>query len=116
MAEDGEAAAGYWGEYLCDMPEHTVEHMLNYIATEHTVIKRTTYKARINVHFTTVMCLQDIEIILMTGDFPAHDLWYQGTDENVDSAYTVINMVREYFPNATVLPSMGNHEAFPANM
>ena len=27
-------AAGYWGDYYCDMPAHTIEHMLDFIRTE----------------------------------------------------------------------------------
>lgn len=26
-------AAGYWGDYLCDLPLHTAEHMLDFIRT-----------------------------------------------------------------------------------
>ncbi len=52
----------------------------------------------------------------MTGDFPAHDMWYQGEDLNLESAVTVIDLVRQYFPDVIVLPSMGNHEAYPGNL
>ncbi len=55
-------------------------------------------------------------MILMTGDYPAHDIWYQSEELNLNAASTVINLIKEFFPGVTVLPCMGNHEAFPANL
>jgi len=53
---------------------------------------------------------------LLTGDYPAHDIWYQGKEKNLASAREAANAVKAAFPGVKVLPSMGNHEAFPCNM
>ncbi len=33
----GEDAAGFWGEYVCDLPPRTARHMFEHIAQEHQV-------------------------------------------------------------------------------
>lgn len=52
----------------------------------------------------------------MTGDFPAHDMWYQSRENNLGTASIVVQMVKDAFPDTPVYPSLGNHEAFPGNM
>ncbi len=40
MAPEGsDDAAGYWGEYVCDLPTWTAEHMMEQISQEHQVRK-----------------------------------------------------------------------------
>ncbi len=68
------------------------------------------------LQFCFFMKQEPVDYILLTGDFPAHDLWYQGQSENLAAAESVVNMVQSVFPDVTVLPSVGNHEPFPGNM
>lgn len=60
--------------------------------------------------------LQDIDFILLTGDFPAHDMWYQSREYNLGTSEAVVDIVKEVFAGVPVYPSIGNHEAFPGNM
>ncbi len=58
---------------------------------------------------------KDVDFILLTGDFPAHDVYFQGQNFNLDAARASARMVEEAFPGVPIYPSMGNHEAFPCN-
>jgi sphingomyelin phosphodiesterase len=88
----GTGAAGPAGDYNCDLPQATLENMLELIST---VIKP--------------------DFVLWTGDNPPHDLWNTSLSHQVDSSTLVVNVVRKYLSNYTVFPALGNHEGFPPN-
>jgi sphingomyelin phosphodiesterase len=58
---------------------------------------------------------QDINHILVTGDFPPHNIWSQSGDDNINHAEAIIDTIKEVFPKTPVFPSLGNHEPHPAN-
>ena len=58
---------------------------------------------------------QAFDYILLTGDYPAHDVWSQSRDYNLAHAKTVVDYIKEFFPDVLVFPNLGNHEAFPVN-
>ena len=80
MAGDQEEAAGYWGAYQCDVPLVTVEAMMEDIAKTHT----------------------DLDYIIYTGDSPAHDIWIQSKDRNLENELTVLDMIDLQFPGVPV--------------
>jgi len=95
QADTPENAAQYWGDYRCDLPFWTFRHILEHIKEQHG---------------------DEIEYIMITGDYPAHDVWLQSRPGNLAHAKKVVDLVNEVFPTAQVYPSMGNHESFPCNM
>ena len=93
LAEDGEDAAGFWGDYSCDLPSYTFEDMVKHLAEAHT----------------------DLDYVIYTGDSPAHDVWLQTTDKNLEHQVFVLNTIDEYLPGIPVYLTLGNHEGFPVN-
>jgi len=93
-ADNPEDAAMYWGDYRCDLPSWTFRHMLEHIKQDHG---------------------EEFEYIIITGDYPAHDVWLQSRENNLAHTKTVVDAVKEVFPTKPVFPSMGNHESFPCN-
>ena len=91
---NGDSGAGYWGDYTCDLPPWTLDTTLAHIKRTHT----------------------DITLVLLTGDLPAHDVWLQSQQYNLDTIKIVASALKKYFPNIPVLPAIGNHEGFPVNM
>jgi len=94
LAEFPEDAAQYWGDYRCDLPSWTFRHVLEHIKAEHG---------------------DEFEYIMLTGDYPAHDVWLQSRQNNLDHSKMVVDLVNEVFPSRQVFPSVGNHESFPCN-
>ena len=90
-----ESAAGYWGSYSCDVPTWTFKHILEHIRDAHS---------------------EELDYIMLTGDFPAHDVWLQSREQNLASSKLVMEYIKEVFPDTQVFPSLGNHEPFPCNM
>lgn len=92
--DSADGGAKYWGDYACDLPPWSLDSTLANIKTNH----------------------PDIDMILLTGDFPAHDVWLQSQNYNLETIQIVSSSLRKYFPNTPVLPSVGNHESYPVNM
>ena len=57
----------------------------------------------------------DIEFILLTGDYPPHDIWTQTEETNLDHAKAVVDAITDVFGKLAVFPCLGNHEPCPAN-
>ncbi len=70
-------AASYFGDYHCDLPPWTLDQMVRDIARRH----------------------PDVDYVLLTGDFPAHDVWRQSRKANVESAKIVVDVIKKYFPS-----------------
>ena len=57
----------------------------------------------------------DLDLILWTGDNTPHDVWEQTQSYNLN--YTMLLTERlKKFTNATILPTIGNHESWPVNV
>ena len=52
---------------------------------------------------------------MFTGDYPAHDVWLQSRENNIQHGKVATDLVKKYFPGSTILPNIGNHEAWPCN-
>ena len=57
-----------------------------------------------------------IDYVILTGDFPAHDVWRQNRTLNLKSAKIVTDIMKKHFGDTPVFPTIGNHESFPVNM
>ena len=94
MTDDPDKAAGPWGSYTCDLPYWTFEDMLWHIKEEHG---------------------DELDYIMITGDYPAHDVWAQSRDWNLAHSKKMSELVTQVFPDKLILTGVGNHESFPAN-
>uniref|UniRef100_H2YGP7 Saposin B-type domain-containing protein n=1 Tax=Ciona savignyi TaxID=51511 RepID=H2YGP7_CIOSA len=62
IPQHAEDAAGKWGDYRnCDMPRNTVESMMSQVSQN-----------------------EKIDFIIFTGDIPAHNVWNQTSDDQID--------------------------------
>lgn len=87
--------SGKWGaaEGSCDLPQVTLESMLQYIAD--------------SVEF---------DYIYWTGDIPPHDVWNQTKDGNLEALRNVAALIQQYIPSDKIVyPAVGNHESEPVN-
>jgi len=80
-----------------------------------TLLRNIRYTILINKTIISIR-LKDISLILLTGDYPAHDVWNQSKEDNLETTRVTIEAIKAAFPSVKVLPSLGNHEAFPCNM
>merc|ERR1719285_46947 len=92
-AGEGEPAAGYWGDYKCDLPQPTFRALMEHIVASH----------------------EDLDYVIYTGDAPAHDVWLQTPERNLAHQTTVLDALNSFFPALPVFLTLGNHEGFPVN-
>jgi len=93
LAGEGETSAGFWGDYQCDLPVNTFQEIVRHIAEVHT----------------------DLDYIIYTGDSPAHDIWLQTKERNLEHQVLVLTTIDQYLPGIPVYLTLGNHEGFPVN-
>ncbi|KAK6619760.1 hypothetical protein RUM43_012525 [Polyplax serrata] len=86
--------AGPWGGWKCDIPEKTLDNLLEHINKQH----------------------PDIDYVIWTGDIPPHDVWSLKKTENLDIMNKTISKMMKHFPNIPVYPALGNHEVVPPNL
>lgn len=86
--------AGYWGTYSkCDLPLHTVEHLLEHLAKS-----------------------GPWDWVYWTGDIPAHNVWSQTRKQQLSELTVISRLIHKHLgPNVTVYPAIGNHESTPVN-
>ncbi|XP_075246280.1 sphingomyelin phosphodiesterase-like [Convolutriloba macropyga] len=95
---DGEPISYLWaaGKYgslaYCDSPVVTVENLLAKLSQEH------------------------FDYVLVTGDLPAHDVYNQTMEQNLNITKWVNSLLRKYFGNVTLLQAVGNHESCPVDL
>ncbi|XP_070605448.1 sphingomyelin phosphodiesterase [Erythrolamprus reginae] len=90
----GLGGAGYWGSYSkCDLPLHTLEHLLRHLASTG----------------------GPFDAAYWTGDIPAHNVWQQTRRDQLQALTTVTRLVRKYLGPLPVYPAVGNHESVPVN-
>jgi len=84
--------AGKWGSFgHCDIPKRTLSKLLQEAA------------------------MQNPDLVYVTGDFPAHDIWNQTRKSIVDSISQASKMIKEAFPNTPIVMAVGNHDIAPSN-
>ncbi|KAJ9085646.1 hypothetical protein DSO57_1011795 [Entomophthora muscae] len=81
-----------WGEYKCDANQKMLASLLKNAANRH-----------------------NYEMLLFTGDIPAHDIWKETPDRNAKTAERVYEMLQANFPKTRIYPAIGNHEPSPLN-
>jgi len=93
VKEPTEGPANYWGSVAyCDLPFQTFQLFLE-----------------------EVKKMNDLDMIIWTGDNTPHDVWQQSQTYNLN--FTVIESERILkATKARILPAMGNHESFPVNV
>lgn len=89
----GDKAAGKWGSYTCDINMLTLNSMFEFIDNE----------------------IGDIDVLFWTGDNPPHDIWMQTFETQLNASLRITNLLKQYFPNTQIFPSIGNHESLPVN-
>ncbi|KAK6618144.1 hypothetical protein RUM44_002595 [Polyplax serrata] len=93
-AVNGEKGAGKWGDWNCDIPERTLDSMLEHAAKKNS----------------------DIDYIIWTGDIPAHDIWQQSKMSNLELLDKAVAKIKKFFPRVPVYAAVGNHEAAPTDI
>ncbi|XP_071959555.1 sphingomyelin phosphodiesterase-like [Antedon mediterranea] len=89
----GVAGAGAWGDYrYCDSPKWLIINLLEHLSST-----------------------EKFDAIYMTGDLPAHNVWNQTRDDELEILNEVTDMLLKYFPNTKIFPAIGNHESAPVN-
>ncbi|XP_068122580.1 sphingomyelin phosphodiesterase [Hyperolius riggenbachi] len=89
----GHGAAGYWGEYSkCDLPLHTIDSLLRHVAST-----------------------GPFDRVYWTGDIPAHNVWEQTRNAQLNALQTITGLIRKYLGPVPVYPAVGNHESAPVN-
>ncbi|GAM17146.1 hypothetical protein SAMD00019534_003210 [Acytostelium subglobosum LB1] len=92
---NGTGSAGFYGDYSCDIPLHTVKAIFEQILE----IGKT----------------MPIRFVVHTGDNPPHDVWMQDEARQISSTDVLASLISTYFPDTIVLPSVGNHESWPSD-
>ncbi|KAI9297579.1 sphingomyelin phosphodiesterase [Neoconidiobolus thromboides FSU 785] len=89
-------AASQWGDYNCDIPQRLFESMLKFITND----------------------LTPIDVVLFTGDIPAHDVWNQSSITASQVERSTFDLLKKAFDHLSipVIPAIGNHEQVPANL
>jgi sphingomyelin phosphodiesterase len=55
------------------------------------------------------------DIIIWTGDAPAHDIWAQSWDRMDNASLEISAFIRSYYPESRFIFSIGNHENYPSD-
>lgn len=85
--------AGYWGTLSrCDLPLHTLENLLQHLAAD-----------------------GPYDMAYWTGDIPAHDVWQQTREDQLQALKVVTALIQKYLGPLPVYPAVGNHESVPVN-
>ena len=87
-------AAGYWGDYQCDVPVHTFTQVpLSYF---HIIPDTTYFPFQMLEH---IRATHQLDYIMISGDFPAHDVWLQSREHNLATATTVLQALQQVRDN-----------------
>ena len=66
-------------------------------------------------YYIYFLFFKELDYIMITGDFPAHDVWRQSRQLNLAHTKKMAELVTSIFPDKLILPTVGNHESFPMN-
>ena len=89
----GKGNATQWSGYSCDTSPALFDSMLE----------------------NMVIVNSNPDYIMYTGDAPPHNIWNQTREWNMNITRHVIERIKVYFPNTTLLYSVGNHELYAAS-
>ncbi|XP_033105480.1 sphingomyelin phosphodiesterase-like [Anneissia japonica] len=90
---EGVAGAGLWGDYrYCDTPKWLIINLLEHLSKN-----------------------EKFDAIYLTGDLPAHNVWNQTREDEIEILNEITAMLLKYFPKTRIFPSVGNHESAPVN-
>lgn len=82
--------SGYWGTLAsCDIPFRTAEQMAIFASQN-----------------------LEVDLVLWTGDNSQHDM-EKTSSQNINNTLILTNLFKQYFPNISVYPALGNHESAP---
>jgi len=90
---NGVGAAKTWGDYECNIPSRTVDHLLYFVVNE----------------------LRP-DMIAYTGDTFQHTVWDQPQNETIESSNWFTERLRFFFPGIPAYNTIGNHEMSPTNL
>ncbi|CDW90552.1 ser thr protein phosphatase family protein [Stylonychia lemnae] len=91
--EEKEKARKY-GEFTCDIPYVTAEKQMELLSQ---------------------MVDEKIDMIVWTGDQIGHDLHNVTPLEIIETIDTLSKLIKIYFPETPVIPTVGNHDFYPPN-
>ncbi|KAI0244675.1 hypothetical protein L0F63_004807, partial [Massospora cicadina] len=83
--------ASKWGEYNCDANLAMISSMLANAGQ------------------------REYEMVLFTGDVPAHDLWKEERERSSKMEAEAFELPNRHFNQTKVYPAIGNHESVPTN-
>ena len=81
------------GDYYCDVPMVILNNLFKHLAD----IK------------------DQFDWVYWTGDLPAHNIWNQTREDQMEILSTVTTLMASYLENKIVYPTLGNHESAPVN-
>ncbi|XP_077989820.1 sphingomyelin phosphodiesterase-like [Glandiceps talaboti] len=88
----GHEGAGKYGDYRnCDASHLLLDHLFRHLGEK------------------------EFDYAFLTGDLPAHDVWNQTEDNQLEALRTVTRHVKKYLPKTPIFPAVGNHESAPAD-
>lgn len=96
--------------YLCDLPYQTFESAMKHISK---TFKDVSIYLFGNKQTKLFSILIQLDYIIITGDFEAHDSWDYTEDLTRENMNNMTNVFLEYFPGVPVYVSIGNHEGVP---
>jgi sphingomyelin phosphodiesterase len=90
--------ASKWGEYKCDVPPATLDHMLAHIQKIHKE--------------------NPIDMVIFGGDVPPHNAWQETWEHSKYIETQSFNHMKKYLnaPNTKIYPVVGNHEGVTSNL
>jgi len=83
----------YWGDYPCNIPYRTANHMFYYIMTNLAP-----------------------DMIVYTGDTVQHTVWDQPQSETIEISRWLTERLSFFFPGIPAYYSVGNHDMAPTNL
>jgi sphingomyelin phosphodiesterase len=86
-------AAGYWGDYKCDVPYQTLLNLMEHLQKQGSMY----------------------EWVYWTGDMPAHSVWTTTRQGLLDMMTNITDLMSTSFGGKPVFPTYGNHEGVPVN-
>ena len=93
MPTKPEEAAGFWGDYVCDIPPQTMNSMFDFIRDE---LKP--------------------DAAFWLGDSIAHHLDSLTEEDNINSMVKVSRQVQKAFKDIPLWAAIGNHDTYPQDL
>jgi len=90
---NGTGSAMYWGDYPCNIPYRTADHIFRFIMNEFSP-----------------------DIIVNTGDTVQHTIWDQPEDETIATDKWLTDRLWFFFPGIPSYLTIGNHDMTPTNL